>query len=395
MALGASMTGRALLLYFSCGFLLTVAANNAAAGQIPQFQSEQIVRTTDPNDLLRVGGYSVPCSADWNNDGIRDMVIGEGGGGFPAYVRIYFNSGTSCDPNFSSFEYAQSNGQPLTHIWDDCNCGCLGLFPRVTYWDDDNLKDLIVGTADGYVIVYTNIGSDTEPSFDGGSYLQVGQTGSKIDLDVLERATPDVVDFNGDGKKDLVVGAMDGLIRLYINDGTNGSPNFAAMTLIQADGVNLIVPSLRSSPVVTDLDLDGKKDIVAGNTDGQLIFYQNVGSDQSPLFEEGIFLLSNNSIIDLPGTPRSRPFVCDWNSDGRSDMIVGSEDGYIRVYEQVTLGDINADGAVNIFDLQLMAQQWLDPPGCLGYETQCADLIGSDGVNSMDLALLASEMISD
>ncbi len=62
---------------------------------------------------IQVPGYSVPCLADWNNDGLADLIIGEGGS-TAGKVRIYLNVGTSTDPEFADYFYAQSNGADLT-----------------------------------------------------------------------------------------------------------------------------------------------------------------------------------------------------------------------------------------------------------------------------------------
>ena len=86
--------------------------------------------------------------------------------------------GSASSPQFSDYFHVQSNGSDLIYHWNGCDCGCMGLFPRVLYWDQDNRKDLITGTADGYIILFLNIATDENPSFDGGAYLQVGPPGS-------------------------------------------------------------------------------------------------------------------------------------------------------------------------------------------------------------------------
>ena len=53
--------------------------------------------------------------------------------------------------------------------------------------------------------------------FDSGITLQAGADGAKSDINVGARAAFDVVDWNDDGKLDLVVGGMDGMIRVYLN----------------------------------------------------------------------------------------------------------------------------------------------------------------------------------
>ena len=57
-------------------------------------------------------------------------------------------------------------------------------------------------------------------------------------------ATPCVADWNGDGKKDLIVGYFyEGWIYVYLNEGTNSQPVFIRGNeiLLQADGVVISV----------------------------------------------------------------------------------------------------------------------------------------------------------
>jgi hypothetical protein len=314
----------------ACGWSLFIGfwASGAAAGQL-DFGSEQLVKAGGID--ITVSGYSVPSFVDWNNDNLKDLVVGEGGGGYTAGVRVYLNTGTQASPSFQSFSYAQSNSSNLTVPAS----GCLGAFPRTVYWDADGRKDLLVGQADGLVKLFLNNGTDAAPTFDGGAFLQVGLPGQKINIDVGDRATPSVVDWNNDGRKDLVVGGMDGKVRVFLNEGTDTAPDFRTATLVQAGSTNVFASLYRSSPVAVDLDGDGKKDLLVGDTEGQLLFYSNTGTDQAPGFAGYTYVTANGVQINLAGSARSRPSVCDWTGDGVPDLLVGAGDGKIHLYQGV------------------------------------------------------------
>jgi hypothetical protein len=186
------------------------------------------------------------------------------------------------------------------------------------------------------------------------------------------------VDWNNDGNKDLVIGAYDGRIHIFINEGTETEPDFLVETFAQAKDSELIVYGKRSSPVIVDLDGDGKKDILVGNTNGQLRFYSNVGTDAEPSFSDVSLVESEGVDIDLSGSPRSRPSVCFWTGDGYfgpidgyPDVLIGASDGKVHLYRGVpTPGDINGDGGVDFTDFTLFALYWR--------QTDCGQCDGAD-----------------
>jgi len=357
---------RRLTLAILTFFLLIVTANEGLGDDLLlNFGPQELVQA-DGVDIV-VPGYSVPCFADLNNDKLNDLVIGEGGGFGDAKIRVYSNVGTEASPQFSDYFYAQSSGADLT-----CPAsGCLGCFPRVVHWDADPLKDLLVGQADGIVKIFLNIGTDEDPVFDAGQSIKIGP--ARETLDVGKRATPTLLDWNNDNMADLVVGALDGTMRVFQNCGCSGGtpPTFyhtePSGVFVQEDAMDLFVPSGRSSPVILDLDYDGKKDILTGNTDGQLLFYRNVGTDAQPSFSGYSLVESGGVPIDLPGAPRSRPFVCHWTGDGHfgpidgyPDVLIGSGDGKIRLYRGIpTPSDLDLDGDVDFEDFAQFADDWL------------------------------------
>jgi len=163
-----------------------------------------------------------------------------------------------------------------------------------------------------------------------------GPSGAKAAISVGARAIPELVDWNNDGRIDLLVGAQDGKVRLYLNDAVTGAPDLRAAVTLKDAGKDLAISSGRSSPTVADLDHDGRKDLVVGNSNGDLHVFLNVGTDADPRFA-GSRLLSSSGVPIQLGTSRARPFIADLDGDGLLDLLVGGADGFVRRYEQVSV----------------------------------------------------------
>ena len=76
-------------------------------------------------------------------------------------------------------------------------------------------------------------------------------------------------------------------------------PMFSAPTILQADGVTLDV-GLMSDPFMVDWDGDGLNDLLVGQfTPGKVSFYRNIGSNQDPVFTFSNYLQADGSDISV------------------------------------------------------------------------------------------------
>jgi hypothetical protein len=55
-------------------------------------------------------GHLVPCVVDWNNDGKKDLVVGQFGSGA---IRLYLNGGTDAAPVFGESTMLEAGGKPI------------------------------------------------------------------------------------------------------------------------------------------------------------------------------------------------------------------------------------------------------------------------------------------
>ena len=78
------------------------------------------------------------------------------------------------------------------------------------------------------------------------------------------------------------------------------APRFNGPTFIYDGGVQIDV-GYYASPYIYDWDGDTKKDMILGQfTSGYIRFYPNIGSDENPQFSGYQFLYASGSQITLP-----------------------------------------------------------------------------------------------
>ncbi|MFV1969272.1 MAG: FG-GAP repeat domain-containing protein [Pirellulaceae bacterium] len=88
-------------------------------------------------------------------------------------------------------------------------------------------------------------------------------------------------------------------------------------------------------PNVVDWDGDGDLDIVSGNSEGFILFFENIGSNGWPRYRPGERIKGGGHVIhvqpgyrlDIQGPGEARwgyvcPTVADWNGDGLLDIVM-------------------------------------------------------------------------
>ncbi len=90
------------------------------------------------------------------------------------------------------------------------------------------------------VVIAVGMSLAAAPNYDPYYLLQEGST----TIDCGYYGSPCVTDWNNDGMKDLVLGIFTGgNIWFYANENTNEDPVFNSHTVMQADGVNITLPA--------------------------------------------------------------------------------------------------------------------------------------------------------
>ena len=145
------------------------------------------------------------------------------------------------------------------------------------------------------------------------------------------------VDWEGDGDLDLILGGYyKGGLFLRINEGTATEPKFGQNnTVIEAGGEPMVIQGGLSTPRVVDWNGDGKFDLLCGGSKGGVFFFKNVGDKATPQFASAEVLIEpidDSSYIKRVPTSGGQPTqpgssfhidAVDYDQDGDLDLLVG------------------------------------------------------------------------
>ena len=193
------------------------------------------------------------------------------------------------------------------------------------------MPDLLVGDFNGNIRLFTNTGTPTETALKSGGLLEA----KGRELDVGQYAAPDVVDWNADSKKDLVVGNDSGVIFLFLNVNTNDHPVFNSQTMVYLGSYLIRHPM--TSPVVADLDGDGMDDLLVGDQTRQVYYYRNIGTESSPEFTESVRLQTVSGELKFSRWKAIKFDISDWDNDGDLDLIVSDDPAHVCLYLNTTI----------------------------------------------------------
>jgi hypothetical protein len=147
---------------------------------------EQVPNTTDV-----MGIYSKIHFADWNGDGLKDLLVGhEAPGEIASDIVVYLNEGTPQEPKLGKPQEIRvgAGARPSPYLVD---------------LDGDGKVDLLCGTESNKVFFFRNTGTNAQPSYAKGVELDLGIPPKSY------RCRIDVTDWDNDGKLDLLVGDFD------------------------------------------------------------------------------------------------------------------------------------------------------------------------------------------
>ena len=290
-----------------------------------------------------------PCAyyLDVNNDGKKDLIVSPNSNGSENFnsVIFYKNTGTT---NFPVFQFQQSN-----FLQDNIIDVGEGAYPVFFDYDNDGLKDLFIGNYGYYgspnyqskIAQFKNTGTASNPKFDlvTRDYNNLSTLG-KLNL------APAFGDMDGDGDGDMIIGMFDGKLFYYENTALSGAPaSFVTTPITLKNSSNRAIDvGDFAAPQIIDVDNDGKNDIVIGGRSGKLAFYHHTGSATAtnPVLDSVSHFWGNVKVIQY-GYVTGYSYPCLFKQAGVTKLLVGAENGYLRLFDNI---DGNISGAFTLVD---------------------------------------------
>ena len=183
---------------------------------------------------------------------------------------------------------------------------------------------------------------------------------------------PNIVDWNGDGRLDIVAGNSQGFFLFFENVSKTSQPLFAPPQRIAAAGELVHIQGQYSSiqgpgearwgytcPNVYDWDGDGLLDILMNDVRGMHTVYINVGTKTEPQLASGKPLYLED--LDMHGSWRTRPGID--SLDGRKVYITLNDQDQFHLYYQVDAFNLEEGGKLLLEDGSPIHANFLDAGG--------------------------------
>ncbi len=291
---------------------------------------------SDGGNPRHAGGSLV--SIDLDDNGMLDLVVGDSGySSLQAWLMqsavddqdSTYTVDTQFPFNIMGEEAVDLYRYPAGYYEDVNNDGAADFMacPNSRFQADD----------DHGVWLYLNEGTTESPDL---NYVKRNFLQDQM-IDVGQGAYPVVFDYDNDGLLDLIVANKEYFLdddtrssqfALFKNTGTTTEPEF---TLIDLNWLNMPELNLYSLyPAFGDLNNDGKADLIVGNENGELHFFENMANDGETM----VFAITPNPLTDSEGNvidvgQFSTPQLFDVNGDGLLDLLVGEKLGSINYFE--------------------------------------------------------------
>jgi hypothetical protein len=323
------------------------AQNIVANGNFSQFKAEEnLWDGVDGQNFLsgdrrsayavtesgKIGGLAMPVSVNYidvSGDSFPDIVTADAEG----VIRAYINGGTRNAPKWTHAEVVPIYPPMVAKDvkWDRSLWEWGHGYPKLAMfdWSKRGMPDLIYGNYVGDVVMIANAGTPTAPMFPQPTAYVKARVPISVKRPWGNLFAPCPVDWNKDGKPDLLIGEGSysaNAVYVLLNQSSGSEPKFTEEQryyLCYGDGREQLTPT------VADWNGDGELDVIVGDRKGTVGVYLNPGN-WKPGVELPLTTMVNFGNVRDFGTSVA-PCAADYDGDGLFDLLIGKATGRIAL----------------------------------------------------------------
>jgi hypothetical protein len=274
---------------------------------------------------------------DIDGDGNQDMIVGNKNG----YIYWYKNSGAPLVRPW----------QQISEYFNGVKAGAFSS-PALADLDGDGVTELIVGTGgfssdSGKILFFRNAGSVKNPSW---------KRIPDLTLSVGNDAAVTVVDYNFDGRPDIIACNSEGKIFFFKNVSTDHDLKFVKDTNppIKANFGMYAVPTAKK--------IGDRVVLIIGNSMGRLVMFD--------IKKSGNGLVARQSKVGITTKAFASPAFATLFDKERIDLVVADGDGGISYYENLRGDFTSLRKKGDVFSNRIFAGPVCTPTvSCIGSKT--------------------------
>ena len=355
-------------------------------------EAKNRLRYGEDEKIIYISQADIPALTDIEGDGDLDILTFDVGG---AYMQWYENLSQDLYGHADSLVFEKSSdcwgnfvelGDGTIQL-EACEMGKKGKSVHAGSTilaldiEGDNDKDLILADVIDTSFTFLLNGGNADSS------VITAFTQNYLNEDLFDFPAAYLIDFNNDGKKDLLTSPNDEIyyentnhIGAYKNVSDNGFE-----FVLEEEGFlikEMIDVGSDAFPVWVDYNVDGLLDIVIGNKGyfnrdslrfySSLTLYENMGTNETPSFR---WITNNFANLGQYNYANIYPAFTDLDQDGDMDLLIGSKTEKLHYFENIADSNTPMELELNTFNVVTSPY--------LGFSTPTFFDINEDGLDDL------------